>query len=101
MTIKPDTAKAYLEDPLKVISDAKNSVCTEPDIQLMIDECYKQLDPSYKELGSYQKLIFGWYMNAPKLLMSQNFLDEVIKPFINKVNRTLGWNLRTPEDFMK
>lgn len=91
----------FLDDPSKAILFAKNGVYSESDVQDMIDEVYKHLDPSYKKLGPYQKLIFGWYMNAPKMLMSQNYLDEVIKPFVRKVNAELNWQLRVPEDFMK
>lgn len=101
MTVEPETIKVYLENPIRAIEDAKNNVYTETDIQVMIDDVYKQLDPSYKNLGPYQKLIFGWSMNAPKMLMSQNYLDEVIKPFIKKVNSELNWQLRSPADFMK
>ncbi|WP_100488357.1 hypothetical protein [Sporolactobacillus pectinivorans] len=101
MTVEPENVKLYLEDPSKAILDAENGLCSESEVQLIIDDVYKHLDPSYKELGSFQKLIFGWSMSAPKMLMSQNYLDEVLKPFIKKVNSELNWQLRAPADFMK
>ncbi|SFG57521.1 hypothetical protein [Sporolactobacillus nakayamae] len=99
MTI--EEIKTYLDTSSTAIEAAKKSIYTESEIQEMIDTVCKELDPSWKKLGPYQKLIFGWSMSAPKMLMSQNYLDEVIKPFITKVNQSLNWNLRTPADFMK
>ncbi|MCQ2011434.1 MAG: hypothetical protein ABF629_12470 [Sporolactobacillus sp.] len=99
MTI--EDIKSYLDDPSTAIDAAKNSLYTESDIQEMLDQVYKELDPSWKKLGPYQKLIFGWSMSAPKILMSQNYLDETMKPFINQLNQSLNWHLRTPADFMK
>lgn len=100
MNIDPNAAKMYLRDPSKAILDIRKGLYTESDIQLLIDEVYKELDPSYNKMSIYFKMFSGWYLNAPKIVVSQNYLDEVIKPFINKVNTELNWNLRTPVDFM-
>lgn len=101
MTIDSEKAKYYLDNPSKAIEDAQDKLFLEHDAQTMIDEIYKSLDPSWKKLGPFQKLIFGWSMEAPKMLMSQDYMDEVLKPFINKLNVALHWNLRTPADFLK
>ncbi|MFX3616840.1 MAG: hypothetical protein ACE3JK_04900 [Sporolactobacillus sp.] len=96
----PDEMKTYLDAPERAIEDVRKAIYTEDDFQRMVDEVYKQLDPSWKKLTMNQKLIFGWSMNAPKMLESQNYLDEVLKPFINKLNKVLSWNIRKPDDFM-
>ncbi|CAM3275410.1 hypothetical protein [Sporolactobacillus spathodeae] len=101
MTLDPEKVESYLNDPAKAIKDAQDDFFSEHDAQIMIDEIYKDLDPSWKKIGPYQKLIFGWSMEAPKMLMAQDYMDEVLKPFIKKLNTALHWNLKTPADFLK
>ncbi|WP_010241587.1 hypothetical protein [Clostridium arbusti] len=98
MKIDIETAKKYLRNPKQAISDAKNSLFTESDLQSAIDEVYEDNKPKLTGRFFLQR---SNYRDAPKMIVSQNYLDEVIKPFIEKVNIELNWKIRVPADIMK
>lgn len=98
MKIDIETAKKYLRNPKQAIADAKNSVFTEIELQSAIDEVYEDNKPKLTGRFLLQR---SNYADAPKMVTSQNYLDEVMKPFIKKVNNELNWKIRMVEDIMK
>ncbi|AOZ78243.1 hypothetical protein [Clostridium pasteurianum] len=98
MKIDIETAKKYLKNSKQAILDAKNSVFTEMELQSAIDEIIQDITPELK--GKIYILRSTWF-DVGNVVTSQNYLDEVIKPFVRKINKELNWRIGIPADIMK
>lgn len=101
MKINKETTKIYLENHSKAILDAKNLVFTESDLQSAINKVYKEIKPKGKGKGFPSFLHKPYYEYPTQLVTSQYYLDEVMKPFVRKINEELNWNISICDDIMK
>lgn len=99
MQIDKETIEKYLKNPKQAISDAKNSIFTEIELQSAIDKVIKDITPKLNKGNIF--LQRSYPMDAVDIITSQYNLDEVVKPFIRKINEELNWNIRVTDDIMK
>ncbi|MBW9172717.1 hypothetical protein [Clostridium estertheticum] len=96
MIIDKKTTEMYLDKPSKAILDAKNSIFTQSDLQSAIDIELKEIKPKKTFL-----LQSSYIIDSAHVITAQYRLDEVIKPFVRKINEELNWNINVPDDIMK